>query len=66
MQKFRSDDGHVQMLLGVFLLGGLSPQQESAVRAHIDACPECRVEHDYLACVPGWLDLVRESADEAR
>jgi hypothetical protein len=23
-------------------------------------CQTCRDEHDYLAVVPGWLDLVKE------
>jgi predicted anti-sigma-YlaC factor YlaD len=50
------------MLLGAFLLGGLSSREATAVRAHLDVCAECRAEHDYLACVPCWLDLVREPA----
>ena len=50
------------MLLGAFLLGGLSGHEATAVRAHLDVCLECRTEHDYLACVPCWLDLVREQA----
>jgi predicted anti-sigma-YlaC factor YlaD len=57
--------GHVRILLGVFLLGGLSAEEECAVRAHLQACAECRAEHDYLACVPQWLDLAREeTADD--
>lgn len=62
MRKTGNDDGHVRTLLGAFLLGGLSAYEESAVRAHLSVCAECRAEHDYLACVPRWLDLVRGSA----
>jgi putative zinc finger protein len=54
------------MLLGAFLLGGLSSREAAAVRAHLDACLECRTEHDYLACVPSWLDLVRGEAEDAQ
>jgi hypothetical protein len=59
-----TDDGHVHMLLGAFLLGGLSAREESEVRKHLSGCPECQSEHDYLACVPGWLDMVRRDPAE--
>jgi predicted anti-sigma-YlaC factor YlaD len=60
MLKPSNDDEHVQTLLGVYLLGGMSASDEAAVRAHLDVCQRCRDEHDYLAVVPGWLDLVKE------
>lgn len=67
MLKPQSNDRHVQALLGVYLLGGMPSADEAAVRAHLDVCQECRDEHDYLAIVPQWLDLVKESAtDDAR
>jgi hypothetical protein len=53
-----SDGGHVQLLLGAYVLGGLSASEESAVRAHLERCIRCRTEHDELACVPPWLDLL--------
>jgi hypothetical protein len=56
------DDGHVQELLGVYLLGGMSAPDAAAVRAHLDVCQECRDEHDYLGVVPEWLNLVKDSA----
>lgn len=63
----KNDNAHAGMLLGAFLLGGLSGDEATAVRAHLDVCVACRSEHDYLACVPGWLDLVREpAADDAQ
>lgn len=67
MLKSLRNDGHVQTLLGVYLLGGMSEPDQAAVRAHLDVCQECRDEYDYLAIVPQWLDLVKESAaDDAR
>lgn len=67
MLKSVGGDGHVQTLLGVYLLGGMSAGDEAAVRAHLDVCQGCRDEHDYLAVVPRWLDLVNKSAaDDAR
>jgi anti-sigma factor ChrR (cupin superfamily) len=50
--------GHVQLLLGAYLLGGLTASQEVAVRAHLERCERCRAEHDELAVVPSWLDLL--------
>jgi len=44
--KSPSDDGHVQTLLGVYLLGGMSAGDEAAVRAHLAVCKQCRDEHD--------------------
>ena len=58
MGSDRGRGGHVQMLLGAYLLGGLSAEQEAAVRAHLDHCASCRAEHDELACVPPWLDML--------
>jgi Putative zinc-finger len=51
-------DGHVQMLLGAYLLGGLSAAEAAAVRAHLDRCATCRAERDDLAIVPAWLSLL--------
>lgn len=55
--------GHVRLLLGAYVLGGLSAPEEAAVRAHLDRCGQCRAEHAELACVPQWLDLLAQ--DEA-
>jgi anti-sigma factor RsiW len=64
MRLTGNDDEHVQMLLGALLLGGLSAPEESAVRSHLDICAQCRAEHDDLACVPRWLDLLRDETAE--
>jgi predicted anti-sigma-YlaC factor YlaD len=49
---------HVQLLLGAYVLGGLTASQEAAVRAHIDRCERCRAEYEELAVIPSWLDLL--------
>jgi hypothetical protein len=48
----------VQLLLGAYLLGGLSAAEAAAVRAHLDGCGACRAERDDLALVPAWLSLL--------
>ncbi len=44
---FRHNNGlrckQVEALLSVYIEGDLPPTQESMVRAHLDACPSCRV-----------------------
>ena len=54
-------DGHVQMLLGAYLMGGLAEDDVAAVRAHLEVCADCKAEHDDLAPVPGWLSLLSEA-----
>ena len=51
-------DGHVQMLLGAYLLDGLPAAETAAVRAHLGRCATCRAEHDDLALVPALLSLL--------
>jgi predicted anti-sigma-YlaC factor YlaD len=38
----------------------MTASDEAAVRAHLAECQTCRDEHDYLAVVPEWLDLVKQ------
>jgi hypothetical protein len=65
--------GHVQLLLGAYLLGGLPAAEAAAVRVHLDRCGACRAERDDLALVPAWLSLLpagdwppgRTGADDA-
>jgi hypothetical protein len=52
---------HVHLLLGAYVLGGLSTAEEAAVRAHLERCAQCQAEHDELALVPSWLDLLGEA-----
>jgi hypothetical protein len=58
MVSAANGDGHVQLLLGAYVLGGLTASQEAAVRAHLERFARCRAEHDELAVVPSWLDLL--------
>jgi anti-sigma factor RsiW len=53
---------HVQMLLGAYLLGGLTAQDQAAVRRHLTLCSRCRIEHDELAEVTDMLSML--SADD--
>lgn len=50
-----------RFLLGAYVLGGLSEQEEAAVEAHLSYCASCRAQCDDLACVPGLLDLLPPS-----
>jgi anti-sigma factor ChrR (cupin superfamily) len=61
MRRTGSNDRHVRMQLGAFLLGGLTPPEAAAISAHLSVCAKCRAEHDELACVPAWLDLLEDS-----
>jgi predicted anti-sigma-YlaC factor YlaD len=48
--------------LGAYSLGHLDPDERAAVRAHLDACAECRAEAESLAAVARVLPV----ADPAR
>jgi hypothetical protein len=50
---------HVRPLLGGYVLGGLEPDEEAAVRAHLETCPGCAREHARLAPLPALLDRAR-------
>jgi anti-sigma factor RsiW len=51
------------MQLGAYLMGGLPEDEAIGVRAHLAICAECRAEHDEMAPVPGWLDLLALDPD---
>ena len=54
------NSAHVRLLLGVYVLGGLSEHEEYSVRTHLSRCAQCRAEYDELAGVPALLDLIAE------
>jgi anti-sigma factor RsiW len=54
-----SHDNHV--LLGAFILGGLSDEDAQDFRDHLQSCPDCRQELDRLAGLPRLLELLRHS-----
>jgi anti-sigma factor RsiW len=60
MESTVNSGEHVKQLLGAYVLGGLTAVQEAAVRAHLECCAQCRAEHDWLAVVPSWLDLLTD------
>src|ERR1700689_1480192 len=59
-------DDHVLILRGAYLMGGLGEKDAAAVRAHLEVCAMCKAEHDDLAPVPGWLDLLSDEQDPTR
>jgi anti-sigma factor RsiW len=63
MGSAQERDGHVELLLGAYVLGGLSGREAAAVRAHLLGCASCQAEHDELAAIPSWLDLLAAADD---
>lgn len=53
-----SDHRELREMLGALLLGGLSPDQATLVRKHLETCAECRAEHDLLVPVSRELALL--------
>ena len=51
-------DEHVRTLLGAYVLGHLTPDEETAVRAHLDGCQACRDEAAAVGSVAELLPLV--------
>jgi hypothetical protein len=45
--------------LGGYVLDGLTEQEASAVRAHLDQCADCRAEADHAAQSAALLELAR-------
>ena len=63
--RMRSGGGtHVELLLGAYLMGGLSEDEAATVRAHLKVCARCKAEHDYLAPVPGFLRLLSDLPED--
>ena len=48
---------HVHEDIGAYVLGGLDPESERRVAAHIAECEECAAAHAELAGLPALLDL---------
>ena len=45
-------------LLGVYLLGGLEPEDAAEFERHLGGCADCRQELDDLASIPALLDAL--------
>jgi hypothetical protein len=48
----------VQVQLGLYVLGGLSPGESAAVEKHLEECAGCRAESAKLYQVPAFLSLL--------
>ena len=58
--KDQLEEPHI--LLGAYVLGGLSDEDRQAFSDHLRSCRECQDEYDLVAGIPRLLDLV-EPAD---
>ena len=54
---------HVRPDIGAYVLGGLEPEEEAAVREHLATCSECAAEHASLAGLPRLLALAAPMAE---
>ena len=52
------DEAHVELLLGVHVLGGLDATDQQRVELHLGQCGRCRDEHDRLAFVAALMETV--------
>jgi len=53
---------HVRPDIGAYVLGGLEPAEEAAVREHLTTCSACAAEHASLAGLPRLLALAAPMA----
>jgi hypothetical protein len=53
---------HVRPDIGAYVLGGLEPTEEAAVREHLTTCSDCAAEHASLAGLPRLLALAAPMA----
>jgi anti-sigma factor RsiW len=51
---------HVQMLLGAYVLGALSPDEDLRVSVHLQSCDVCTADYLELAEVPSLLSALSE------
>jgi predicted anti-sigma-YlaC factor YlaD len=51
-------DDHIQALLGLFVLGGATPEERRLVSAHLGQCESCRAAHDDIKDLPSALAIV--------
>ena len=57
-------DGHADLLLGAYLLGGLEERIDAAVRLHLADCGRCRAACAELQSVTSLLGLLAGPDDE--
>jgi anti-sigma factor RsiW len=60
---------HIELALGAYLLGALTPAEDTRIAAHLQTCPRCRTAYLELADTPTLLaglterDLQEEPPD---
>jgi anti-sigma factor RsiW len=52
--------GHVELLLGLYVVGGLEPEERQRVELHVPRCSRCRHEWEEIRDVPAYLSLLAE------
>ncbi|MFJ4191870.1 zf-HC2 domain-containing protein [Kitasatospora sp. NPDC089509] len=55
------DGSHVRLLLGAYLLGALTPQEDERVARHLPDCPTCTAEYFELSDMTALLAMVGEA-----
>lgn len=65
MTQAAGKDSHVQQLLGMYVLGALSPDEHVAVEDHLAECGVCRTECAELGEVSAFLDLLSQADVDA-
>ncbi|MET7620070.1 zf-HC2 domain-containing protein [Streptomyces sp. NPDC005408] len=54
------DSAHVELLLGAYVLGALSPAEDARVSGHLQHCDPCRTAYLDMADAPALLALFSE------
>ncbi|MFG2881438.1 anti-sigma factor family protein [Streptomyces sp. NPDC048297] len=55
------EEPHVRLLLGAYVLGGLTAGEERQASGHLQVCDACRTEYLELVEVQGLLSLITEA-----
>ncbi|KRV47758.1 hypothetical protein AQ490_05110 [Wenjunlia vitaminophila] len=61
MSESPHEGAHVQMLLGAYVLGALTPEEDRQVAAHLQRCYACGADYLEVAEAPSLLAMVGES-----
>ncbi|MEV0117327.1 zf-HC2 domain-containing protein [Streptomyces sp. NPDC050844] len=56
-----SGSTHVELLLGAYVLGALSPDECRQVADHLAECDSCSTAHAELSDAPAFLALLTEA-----
>ncbi|MER6999310.1 zf-HC2 domain-containing protein [Streptomyces sp. NPDC000410] len=54
------EGAHVELQLGAYVMGALTPAEDALVAAHLGECAECRYAYLDVAEVPSLLALLTE------